>query len=1158
MEMKNLNASTIPLKGTHLIEASAGTGKTFNITRLYLRLLLERKLTVQQILVMTFTKDATEELKSRIEGVLREAIDNWQSLCSDDPFYRSLSELVDNGEIKLLLRQALLNIDEASIFTIHGFCKTVINNHAFSSGVSFQANLETDASSITKQCVQDWYRQLSADSPQNFALLEGVAKTPEKFIADFGKLFYRDSLPLVQTQEQVIDEYRFKVREALSLIEENKTLIFECIVDSKSGKEREKRIDEYEALVNWLSNVITDHQFATNKMPTSFFLGSRFSRHAKKDALKDAFAGVNQLKSAKKSIFELINNTLALNVIQQGLGSIKQAITAQKNKQNLLTFDDLIDVLARKVSVNNGSNELSNAIYRAFPVALVDEFQDTDSKQFSILSSVYFNQPSAGLFFIGDPKQAIYGFRGGDVFAYLNARKYCQYQWVMDTNWRSSPEVILGYNTIFESRSDDQCATFDYGIPYLPVKAAPNAASEIDFADDYKGMQFVHFEKPVDKPLKAGFRDNMARWCAQETARLIKSGAVLSGDIAFLVRDGTEGAAIKTALSDVGLVSVYLSDRQNLFKTNECLQLLNLLKGILYVEDERLFYRALSTVFMGYDHLALEQLSENEQAWQQLFVEFNQYRDTWRTKGFITMALKLMHDHITIIGESADRIATNLLHLFEILQASAQRYRQPQELLAWLDEQIHAEQSEVEAELRLESEANLIKIVTQHGSKGLEYPVVFVPFATRYKDPLKFGNKNISVYEYHNDQGDLLLSLDADKDVKQRVTREACAESVRLLYVAITRAVERCYILTAAFDKYESSPLGHTLKWSENDIATQLVDLCAANPEAMSVAKIEEVEDSEPTSYENDNQSLPVPAVFNGRIERDWWMSSFTALNRSVRQSTISGPERDVAHSDSLTASLPEQKLRYELTKGALSGNLLHDIMEYCDFSKPDWQASMSLPLARYGELPTPYQSQDLVNWLEQVLSAPLKVGPSACDFSLSSLKQEQTLREVEFYFPLENSSVVKLLALLNDHRTRVRSFASDNKRAFLPNLSSLKGMMHGFIDLVFEHDGKYYVADYKSTYLGGNITSYQHATLYQDIISHNYDLQYLIYSLALHRYLKSSIADYRVEQHFGGVFYFYLRGMNTSGTEGVYYTDILEKELNLLDAIFSNVEVDA
>ena len=117
---------------------------------------------------------------------------------------------------------------------------------------------------------------------------------------------------------------------------------------------------------------------------------------------------------------------------------------------------------------------------------------------------------------------------------------------------------------------------------------------------------------------------------------------------------------------------------------------------------------------------------------------------------------------------------------------------------------------------------------------------------------------------------------------------------------------------------------------------------------------------------------------------------------------------------------------------------------------------------------------------------------------------------------------------------------------------------MHGFIDLVFEHDGKYYVADYKSTYLGGNITSYQHATLYQDIISHNYDLQYLIYSLALHRYLKSSIADYSVEQHFGGVFYFYLRGMNTSGTEGVYYTDILEKELNLLDAIFSNVEVDA
>jgi len=1158
MEMKNLNASTIPLTGTHLIEASAGTGKTYNITRLYLRLLLERKLTVQQILVMTFTKDATEELKNRVEKVLRDAIDNWHQLCEEDDFFKALSSKISVEEAQLLLRQALINIDEASIFTIHGFCKTVINNHAFSSGVSFQTSLETDASNITKQCVQDWYRKLAADQPENFALVEGIAKTPDKFIADYGKLFYRDNLPLVQSVEHVIKEYQFKVREALTLIEQNQTLIFECIVDNKAGKEREKRSSEYDALVDWLSNVIADHQFASNKMPTSFFLGSRFSRHAKKEELKAAFAGVNQLKSAKKSVFQLIEQTLALNVVQKGLSEIKQAISDEKGKQNLLTFDDLIDVLAKKVNKKDGDNELAKAIYRSFPVALVDEFQDTDTKQFSILSSVYFNQTNAGLFFIGDPKQAIYGFRGGDVFAYLNARKYCQHQWMMDTNWRSSPEVISGYNAIFEGSTSDACTTFGYGIPYFPVNASPNARSNIDFNDDYQGIQFIHFEQPDDKPLKASFRDHMAAWCAQETAKLISSNKVQAGDIAFLVRDGTEGAAIKAALSDIGLPSVYLSDRQNLFKTNECLQLLHLLKGVLYVEDERLFNRALSTVFMDYNHQSLEFLCQNEEAWQSLFSDFNQYREVWRVKGFITMALKLMHDHIRIVGESADRVITNLLHLFEILQASAQRYRQPQELIGWLEEQINAEQSEIEAELRLESEDNLIKIVTQHGSKGLEYPVVFVPFATRHKDPLKFGNKNICVYEYHDDQGDLVLSLDADTDVKRRVTNEACAESVRLLYVAITRAVERCYILTAAFDKYVSSPLGHTLKWTDEDIASQLSDLCSTNPAGMSLAIINDIEANEPFIAKQQDLTQATPAVFKGRIERDWWMSSFTALNRSVRQSTISGPERDIADSDLLTASLPEQSLRYELIKGALSGNLLHDVMEYTDFSTPDWDSSTSLPLARYGELPSPYQQQDLIHWLEQVLAAPLGAHRIETSFSLSSLQKEQTLREVEFYFPLEDSSVVKLLDLLNKHRARVKPQNCPERRAFLPNLSSLKGMMHGFIDLVFEHEGKYFVADYKSTYLGGNLASYQHSALYQDIASHNYDLQYLVYSLALHRYLKTTIPDYQVEKHFGGVFYFYLRGMNVSSNEGVYYTDILTEELETLDVIFNNTKVDA
>jgi exodeoxyribonuclease V beta subunit len=612
---------------------------------------------------------------------------------------------------------------------------------------------------------------------------------------------------------------------------------------------------------------------------------------------------------------------------------------------------------------------------------------------------------------------------------------------------------------------------------------------------------------------------------------------------------------------------------------------------------------------MGFNREKLIQLQHDEQQWQQLKISFEKLRNEWQFKGFISMALQLMHQHFHIDVEehdnsSADRALTNLLHLFELLQSASQRHRQPQELLFWFEQQSQVDNPEVEAELRLESDENLIRIITQHGSKGMEYPVVFVPFATRHKDPLKFGNKNVSLIEYHDKNGVLQHSLDGNEDAKASMAAEAYAEAIRLLYVAVTRAEKRCYILSTAFDHFDKSPLGKTLKWSsETDIPSGLAQLAQDNPNEIAVevldnylgdhladcladgdidANSNEVESEVRRKLAAINKSLASVAQFDGKIERDWWLSSFSALSKNLRHNGVSAPDRDNQEASATynqdtehdygNGSLVDSRneLRFTLTKGAQTGNLLHDILEHTDFSTPDWQKSCHWPLLKYGvidsgegNLSAQTNGEELlVQWLEEILQTPFTGNPH---LSLAQLEQPDTLRETEFYYPMQSASSSKLTQLLAEHRNSFHDTTDGvnslkNHRVHLPSYQQLKGMMHGFIDLIFQADGKFYVCDYKSSHLGEQYGDYNHGAMRENIEKNHYDLQYLIYSLALHRHLKYAMADYDPELHFGGVYYLYLRGMSDKAQHqgcGVYYRQISLTELQQLDNIFAGETPD-
>jgi len=1223
--LKNLDSSTITLTGRHLIEASAGTGKTYNITRIYLRLLLERELTVEQILLMTFTKDATQELRGRIDSIIREALNNWATLCEEDSYFRAIDEKVTADKRLFLLKRALLFLDEAAIFTIHGFCQRVLNQHAFSSGLPFNANMAADTQEITLQACQDFYRQLAKQNEQAFLLLSEFWSTPDSFLSSFSKAIGHSSELNLIDESDIAQHFIHLAKQAKSDIDNNATLLEEALILVKKGADQEKRRSELADLLTWLTNLIIldEEQLKQEltklaKMPDAFIDGRRYGRSAFKVALQAALEQVNALKEQAKKIAGKLNKAKAYQLVKQGIYQIRQQVIENKQRLNMLDFDDLINTLAECLTqADTGKNDktsqsLADTLLAQYPVALVDEFQDTDPKQFAILQAIYYGEAAkksqSALYLIGDPKQAIYGFRGGDIFAYLNARSGCEHHWLMDTNWRSTPAMIAGYNQVFTNKiksadkksnpgnsdsSDESIGVFGYGIPYLPVLAGKKSKVEKnkETTDNDKALQFIHFtadDGQESEKVSQSSRSLMAKWCATEIKQLLSSTSntksVKPKDIALLVRDGAEARDIKKALFDAGLDSVFLSDRSNLFDSMQAQQLLKVFKGILFLENERLFVAALASGLLGFTSEKLKQLQKDEQAYQTLKFSFVDYRQQWQRQGFITMAISLMHQHFVIFNEDKDRCLTNLLHLFEIMQAASQRHHQPQALLHWFEQECSLDKSETEAELRLESDGDLIRIITQHGAKGMEYPYVFVPFATRHKDPLKFGNKTVSYIEYHNEKGELTLSLDGANEAKQTMSDEAYAESIRLLYVAITRAEQRCYVLTTCFDKYHLSPIGKTLQWqADENISENIKTLIAQAPDAISLIQVnfdeqqsDNVEqqlalndsvDSNSTGSHVSKSHLATElkaSQFKGNIERDWWLSSFSALTRNIRHGGISAPDRDSEQDENeISTENTELDMRFTLTKGAHTGNLLHDILETSDFVEPNWLESMQRPLAHYGELLAQngnrFTQQDLINWLEEVLATPfIHQDKTDVRASLAMLPINKTLRESEFYFPMNSGNSIGLAKLLTDHRNKNsigEPWSSYAVAANLPSYKKLFGMMHGFIDLVFECEGKYYVCDYKSSHLGDKFSDYNEAALKTNMESNYYDLQYLIYSLALHRYLKASLPNYQPAEHFGGAYYLYLRGMTTAAEHlgaGVYHRQVTEHELVALDKLFA------
>ena len=502
----------------------------------------------------------------------------------------------------------------------------------------------------------------------------------------------------------------------------------------------------------------------------------------------------------------------------------QQELRRRKRRRQAVSYDDLLLNLEEALQSPQG-HELAAALRHRYPVALIDEFQDTDPVQYRIFRQVY-QGTTAPVFFVGDPKQAIYSFRGADVFAYLRACRDVDHHYTLDVNWRSDPGLIQAVNTLFASAH--RPFLFD-DITFHPVQPAPQQAEALhEHGCQVSELRLWFLEGREDgrRVSKTDATFLAAQATAAEIARLLTLGAhgaaqvgsrpLSGGDIAVLVRTHREGRVVRDALLRQRVASVQLG-QDNVFNSWEAMELERVLRAVANPSSESLVRGALATVMLGHTGEQIYAMPEDEQLWEDRVAAFYDYHYLWRDRGFASMLRTLLsQEHVAprLLGfQDGERRLTNLLHLAELLQAAADRQRTGMEgLLKWLEERRRTEASDDEEEqLRLESDEHLVKIVTIHKSKGLEYPIVFCPFLwsgglwSRKEPTLSFHHPDAE-YQPVLDLGS--TRLDASRAY---ACHEEVAENLRLLYVALTRARHCCYIVWGAVSDMETAPLAWLL-----------------------------------------------------------------------------------------------------------------------------------------------------------------------------------------------------------------------------------------------------------------------------------------------------------------------------------------------------------
>jgi exodeoxyribonuclease V beta subunit len=782
-----LQPLSFPLRGSHLVEASAGTGKTFTIATLVLRLVLghsgphafSRPLLPPEILVVTFTDAAAKELRDRIRRRLAEAAAAFERMPGEVPerppgedVLHDLRASFPNAQwpgLARTLRLAAEAMDEAAVSTIHSWCQRMLREHAFDSDSLFLQTLQTDESALQDEAVRDWWRHFlyPLDDAQA-AEVAGWWPTPEhlrkglKKLLPWAETLAESGMPVepARALREAADE---AVRQLQALkapwrawADELQGLIDQAAAQKRLAKGR-FRTDA----ARWLGDLRT---WAHDDERAPFADKSKaWERLSPEELWAQWTDGSPPRHPGPQALAELRNHLQALptartELLRHAAVWCAHRMTQEKARHAVMGYQDLLVRLDAALRGPNGP-VLAARIRQQFPVALIDEFQDTDPLQVRIFDTIYGvqrNDPSTALVLIGDPKQSIYAFRGADIHTYLAARRHTLGRHAtLGTNFRSTAAMVQAVNRVFSQAEDHGEGAFGYRLPsgnnLLPFQeVAAHGRGERWQAGGVDTPALTFWCVEAEEPLGSGrHREHMAELCAREMVRLLHAGrqqqagfvgpdgrlrAVQPGDMAVLVSTGREARAVRDALRARGVRSVYLSDRGSVYHSPMAAELQRWLAACAAPEDEHLLRAALATPALGLSWAELDALRRDDTGWQTRVQQCRACHETWRRQGVLPMLRRWIHAHgiaTRLLAQDRERDLTDLLHLAELLQQASPRLDGPQALIRHLA-QLRQDDTDTDEgrRVRLESDEQLVKVVTIHKSKGLEYPLVFLPFAS--------------------------------------------------------------------------------------------------------------------------------------------------------------------------------------------------------------------------------------------------------------------------------------------------------------------------------------------------------------------------------------------------------------------------------------------
>jgi len=1219
-----LDVLACPLSGVQLIEASAGTGKTWNICALVLRLLLEKGLAIEQILVVTFTTAATAELKERVRQRIAQGLQLLALPVAQreqaDPLLAGLlhaaaaAQGVQPEALAAPLDLALQSFDQAAIFTIHGFCQRALADAPFSAQLPLDLEPFSDDSSYREQAVNDFWRQhvmagtadpelvrhlvRRQDSPARWAqLLKRQAAKP------LSRLLWPQDIDddLACTPDRALIQSRHAAMATLWPAQRAQALaLLQGALSGKALNGRAYTAAGVQAcMAAWdrlMADPLPPHGVADLPAKADLLGQTRLRQSVNKDKtapdhpLFDRAQDLIDALTAADRALDLKRLRLIRQLIAEGLQAMREA----KLRQHVVAFDDMLQNLHRRLVSPEGAG-LAATLAQRFPTALIDEFQDTDPVQWAVFSRIYQATPGP-LFLVGDPKQAIYSFRHADLHTYLAARQQASHRHTLVHNQRASAGLIQALNRLWGLNPQ---VFMQAGLHYIPVAlgAKPRSLWRDDSGPGAALQVWTLPANAAGQPMlmRADALAQAAQACASDIARLLQAAqggqvsidgkALGAGQIAVLVRSRAQGQRMRQALQTVGVGSVEIA-QASVFQSTDAQELARVLAAMIEPARTSLLKAAMATRWLGASATDIHTLLDDEARLMDAMSRLNRARDAWQRRGIGFMLRQWLHDERVpqrlLAQPDGARRLTNFLHLAECLHQAAAEHPSPQALLRWLQGQIAQGDALDEAtQLRLESDQNLVQIVTIHRSKGLEYPVVYCPFL--FDGYARSGGDKLDGWAGHDEQGQAVVDFRADLDpdfdeqaLKDQQRLEDAAEQMRLFYVALTRAVHRCTIVAGSyFSKHgksrstaESSRSllnwmvlgldGNAPGWlgAKSDALPSPATVMAAwqgltavpglPPGSLSVGPWPAASGIvlSPDAVDPARLSALVPPQ---PLPLGWRIGSYSALahaavheraaqDHDLRADTVDATPTPAQPPDWVCA--PDDILLFP--RGAAAGDCVHAALEWADFSRPAtwpeaaakaWATHKSALAGQIGLQDDARCTAMLTTMLHQVLGCELPL-PGVAPLSWPAVPAAKRLAELEFHLAAPRLQAADLNLALRRWGYAMPSLGFATQRGFLK----------GFIDLVFEHDGRYYIADWKSNHLGDHPAAYGPVAVERAMAQSGYHLQHLIYALALHRWLGQRLPHYNHARHFGGALYLFVRGVRPQSLDaqgwptGVYF----------------------